>query len=155
MDIHEIKKTLAGCEFFSGFAAEDIERVAALCHPMSLDPGPPLFIQGKPGENIYIVAEGLIRLERDVNLGARKGTVAIETLGKNRVLGCWATLLSEPHILMSSAICQKTSTVLVMKGKDLREMMLEDSVFGFKVLERFCFLLKDRIQAIYGALERI
>ncbi|MBW1798212.1 MAG: Crp/Fnr family transcriptional regulator, partial [Deltaproteobacteria bacterium] len=96
-----------------------------------------------------------ISLERSVDLGARKGSAVIGILGKGRVLGCWSTLLDEPHNLMSSAICRKQTKVVAVRGADLRDVMIGDAAFGFNVLERLCFLLRDRIQGAYGAMEKI
>ncbi len=90
-----------------------------------------------------------------MKIGNRKGNIVIETLGKGRVLGCWSTLLNEPHIVMSTAICQRATNVLVLQGARLRELMTENSELGFNILERLCFLLRDRIQAAYGALDKI
>jgi hypothetical protein len=47
------------------------------------------------------------------------------------------------------------SKVLVVQGAVLRRMMLENRELGFNVLERLCFLLRDRIQSAYGAMEKI
>ena len=108
------------------------------------------------GNSIYSAgAIGQVLLERAVNLGVRKGTVTIEALEKGRVLGCWSTLLGERHLLMSSAICQKPTRLLTMRGADLRHLMHSNKELGFNVMEKFCFLLRDRVQAAYGALEKI
>jgi len=56
---------------------------------------------------------------------------------------------------MSSAICQSPTKIVVLRGSELREMMISDKELGFNILERLSFLLRDRIQAAYGALERI
>jgi hypothetical protein len=90
-----------------------------------------------------------------MDLGPRKGNAVIGVLGKGRAFGCWSTLLDEPHNLMSSAICQKATKVVVLRGKDLREVMLRDIELGFDVFEKLCFLLRDRIQGAFGAMERI
>ena len=94
-------------------------------------------------------------MERSIDLGNRKGNVVIEALGKGRILGCWSTLLGESHFLMSSATCQKPTKVAAIKGSDLRQMMIDNSKLGFNILERLCFLLRDRIQSAYGAMEKI
>jgi hypothetical protein len=47
------------------------------------------------------------------------------------------------------------SKVLVIKGAVLRRMMIENRELGFNILERLCFLLRDRIQSAYGAMEKI
>lgn len=151
----EIIQVLQASKFFRNLAFEDIQRVASLCRTATYKAGECVFKQGDYGEYLCIIAEGQIHLERSMNVGGRKGRVLIDTLGKGRALGCWSALLGEPHILMSSAICQKPTTVMVITGCDLRQMMKEKSSFGFNIMERLCFLLRDRIQAAYGAMDRI
>jgi hypothetical protein len=56
---------------------------------------------------------------------------------------------------MSTAVCQRPTSVLVMQGARLRELMTSNNDLGFNILERLCFLLRDRIQAAYGALDKI
>ncbi len=155
MSQSEIEYTLENCEFFKGLEKSDIRNISALCEMKTYEPGEHVFQQHDFGEHLYVIAEGRISLERSVDMGARKGNVVIETLGKGRVLGCWSTLLGESHFLMSSATCHKQTKVVVMRGFDLREMMMDNTALGFNVLQRFCFLLRDRIQAAYGALEKI
>ena len=90
-----------------------------------------------------------------MGLGTKKGKTVIGVLGKGRALGCWPTLLSEPHNHMSSAACQKPTKVVAIQGSDLRELMLSNMEFGFKALENLCLSLRDRIQGAYGAMEKI
>ncbi len=151
----EIEQALENCEFFKGLAKPEIKKIAGLCQVDNYETGEYVFRQGDFGEHLYIIAEGHLFLERSRNLGTRKGSVIIGTLGKGRVCGCWSTLLDEPHILMSSAICKKHSKILIIKGADLRGMMLSSRELGFNVLERLCFLLRDRLQSAYGAIEKI
>ncbi len=155
MDNSQIESILKGCEFFKKLDKSKIEKIAAHCHEESYDTGESVIQQGDFGENLYIIAEGRVFLERITDLGGRKGNVIIEALGKGRVFGCWSTLLDDPHILMSSAICQLPTRIVILKGSELREMMISDKELGFNILERLSFLLRDRIQAAYGALERI
>ena len=155
MDRSEIGDILERCEFFKGLEKSHIEKIAGLCLEETYKPGEHIFRQGDFGEHLYVIAEGHISLERSVDLGARKGSAVIGILGKGRVLGCWSTILDEPHNLMSSAICRKPTRVVAIRGADLRDVMIGDAAFGFNVLERLCFLLRDRIQGAYGAMEKI
>jgi CRP/FNR family cyclic AMP-dependent transcriptional regulator len=155
MSSSEIRQALASSEFFKGLGKSSIEKIAGLCQVETYEPGGYIFRQGDFGEHIYIIAEGHIFLERSMDMGARQGSAVIGILGKGRVFGCWSTLLGEPHNLMSSATCQKPTKVVSMKGSDLRQLMLDSTELGLKVLERLCFLLRDRIQGAYGAMEKI
>ena len=155
MDRKEIENALGGSEFFKDMPEGVITKVAGLCRVENYENGEFVFQQGDYGESLYIIAQGQVFLERETNLRERKGNVVISNLGKGRILGCWSTLLGEPHILMSSAVCQKQTTAVAVKGADLRRMMEENRDIGFHVMERLCFILRDRIQCAYGALEKI
>ena len=151
----EIENVLENCEFFKGLEKASIEKIADLCQVETYEPGEYVFRQGDFGEQLYVIAEGHVFLERAIELGKGKGKVVIGILGKGRVFGCWSTLLGEPHNLMSSVTCQKPTKIVTMKGADLRNMMLNNTDLGFKVLEKLCFLLRDRIEGAYGAMEKI
>jgi CRP-like cAMP-binding protein len=155
MKSSEIEQVLRESSFFKGLDDDVIRKIASLGTAVSFKGGEHVFHQGDFGEKIYIIAEGYVLLERATDLGARQGRVVIDALGKGQFLGCWSTLLNEPHILMSSASCQKPTTVISIRGSDLREIMLGNFELGFRVMERLCFQLRDRIQAAYGALEKI
>lgn len=155
MNCSDIEHTLENCEFFKELGKDDIKKISVLCRLESYEAGEAVFRQHDYGEYIYVICEGHVFLERSRDLGERKGNVLIAALGKGRVMGCWSTLLGEPHVLMSSAICQKATKVVVIRGTELRNMMISNASLGCRILERCCFLLRDRIQAAYGALEKI
>lgn len=155
MDRSEIGLLLESCEFFKGLQKEDIQEIADLCRLKSYAAGDHIFRQGDLGNRIYVVAEGHVFLERSVDLGPRKGSAVIGLIPKERVFGCWSTLLDEKHTLMSSAVCRKPTKVLVIKGSDLRQIMLDNNEVGFNILESLCFLLRDRLKGVYQAMEEI
>jgi len=151
----EIVAVLENCEFFRGLNRDEIEKIASIGHVEMYEAGDSVFNQGDFGDKLYIIADGHVFLERSIDLGTRKGNAIISLLGKGRALGCWSSLLGDAHTLMSSAICRKPTKVVVIKGPALREMMLDNFQLGFKVMERLCFILRDRIQGAYGAMENI
>jgi len=155
MDRLEIQSILKDCEFFNEFEEQDLGRIADLCRLNIYKTGENVFRQGDFGENLYVIVEGRVVLERSIDLGTRKGSVMITMLGKGKLFGCWSALLDDPQNFMSSAFCEKPTRVLVLGGRNLRTMMNNDAEFGFKMLQRLCFLLRDRIQSAYGAMEKI
>ena len=150
-----IQKGLEGCELFKGLDKTSIEEITSLCREESFRAGEYVFHQGDLGESIYIITEGLVFLERIINLGSSKGNKVVGMLGKGRAFGCWSTLLGECNSLLSSAVCQKNSKVVAFKGADLREVMLTNPDLGFNILQKICLLLRDRIQDAFGAMEKI
>lgn len=155
MDDQQKREILSHSNFFESLDDRDIKKICPLCQPRSYETGEYLFQQGDFGEHLYVIAEGQAFLERTVDLDTRRGRVTIDTLGKGRLLGCWSTLLGEPHTLMSSAVCARPTQVLSIRGPDLRNLMLSDERLGFRLMEKFCYLLRERIQAAYGAMEKI
>jgi CRP-like cAMP-binding protein len=144
-----------GCELFKGLDKKSIMEISALCREESFRAGEYVFHQGDLGESIYIITEGLVFLERCINLGSSQGNKVVGMLGKGRSFGCWSTLLGECNSFLSSAVCQKHSKVIAFKGADLRGLMLNNPDFGFNMLQKICLLLRDRIQDVFGAMEKI
>jgi CRP/FNR family transcriptional regulator, cyclic AMP receptor protein len=155
MDRSEIFEALENSEFFRGLDRKDIEKIAGLCRDETFQPGQVIFRQGDTGDRVYIIAEGQVTLERTVDLGTRKGNVVIGIIGKGRAFGCWSTLLGISHSFLSSASSQKPTKAVLFNGTEIRALMLSNPVLGFCILERLCFFLRDRLQSVYGAMERI
>ena len=155
MDRSEIFEALESSEFFRGLDRKDIEKIACLCRDETFQPGQVIFRQGDTGDRVYIIAEGQVTLERTVDLGTRRGNVVIGIIGKGRAFGCWSTLLGISHSFLSSASCQKPTKAVLFNGTEIRALMLSNPALGFCILERLCFFLRDRLQSVYGAMERI
>ena len=155
MDFNSICRVLEGSELFKDLDQVNMKKIARLCEEETYGAGDYVFRQADLGEQIYIIVDGQIRLERYIDLGTRQGSAVIGLLGKGRVFGCWSSLLGQPHSLMSSAACQKPLRVLSINGSSLRDIMLQNRDLGFDILQKLCFLLRDRIQGAYGAMEKI
>lgn len=155
MSAPDIPSVLQSSGFLEKISTSHLTTVLTCCSLDHYQTGAYIFQQGDIGEDLFIIVEGYIFLERAMDIGHHKGSVVIDALGKGRTLGCWSSLLGEPHVLMSSASCQKDTTVIRLSGRRLRKCMQEDTGFGFFMLERLCFLLRERIQACYGALDKI
>lgn len=155
MEMSAIQKVLEECEFFKGFDRTQAECIARICRVCRYEAGESVYQQGGLGEDLYIVAEGQVVLERAVRVGPRRGSVAVAMLGKGKIFGGWSTLLNERHTLMLSAICRKPAVLVVLKGAELRRLMTGDIRLGFAVLERLCFLLRERLQLALGAIETL
>ena len=140
MEKNDIEHVISSCEIFEGLDKEHVEKIAALCQIKSYGPGDYVFRQGDFGEDLYIIPDGHVYLERTLDLGARKGCAVLGILGKGRVFGCWSVLFDEPHNLMSSASCRKPTQVIAIKGTDLRDMLKGNTEIGYNILKKLCFI---------------
>jgi CRP-like cAMP-binding protein len=155
MQTEDVLAILEACEFFRGLDPVQLTRLASLCRPCRFEAGETIYRQGGVGEEIFIIASGQVVLERAVSVGARKGTVPVAVLGKGKIIGGWSTLLNEPHTLMLSAACRRPAALLAIQGGELRKCMTADILLGFRILEKLCLLLRDRVQATLGAMDNI
>jgi CRP/FNR family transcriptional regulator, cyclic AMP receptor protein len=155
MQTDDIRTVLETCEFFKGLDPAQLAGILSICRPCRFEAGETIYRQGGVGEDIFIIAEGQVVLERAVSVGPRKGTVPVAFLGKGKIMGGWSTLLNEPHTLMLSAVCKRPAVLLAINGADLRRRMTGDILLGFRILERLCLLLRDRVQATLGAMDNL
>ena len=86
MNRAEMEHALGSCEFFELLGKSEIAEIAGLCQANTYKSGEYVFQQGDHGEHLYIIIQGHIYLERSMDLGARKGNIVIETLGREGFL---------------------------------------------------------------------
>jgi CRP/FNR family cyclic AMP-dependent transcriptional regulator len=75
---------LAEVELLDGLTAEQLEAVAALCQPRTLDAGELLTAQGDQPDELYIICEGYVEVALESEGGGRR---AIVNLGKGQLVG--------------------------------------------------------------------
>jgi hypothetical protein len=155
MEALEIREIMLASDFLNGLNPEQIDSILPVCRIMRYEAGEGVYAQGGSGDSLFIIADGQVVLERAVSLGARKGTVAVAIIGKGKLFGAWSTLLGESHRLMLTAVCQKPTRLVAIKGGALRTLMNQDIRLGFVILEKLCFLLRERILHTLGAMENI
>lgn len=155
MEIADIRDALARSEFFTGLLPEVIARIASLCRVCRYETGEAVYRQGGIGAELFVIAAGQVVLERAVDLGSRRGTLVVATLGEGRVFGGWSTLLAEPHRLIYSAVARTPTRLLAITGAELRGLMLADRHLGFTLLEKLCRILRERLEHTLGAVETI
>ena len=155
MKTDEVRNILETCDFFKDLDGSQLTSITPICRPCRFEAGETIYRQGGVGGEIFIIAEGQVMLERAVSVGPRKGTVPVAVLGKGKIIGGWSTLLNETHTLMLSAVCRRPAVLLAITGAELRQHMTADILLGFRILEKLCLLLRDRVQATLGAMDNI
>lgn len=150
-----ISETLLQCDLFGSLTEEEVKPIVTLCRTERYNFGETIFSQGDRGNKVYIVKDGQVTLERSVDLGDRKATVRITTIGRGRAFGCWAGILGDAHNLMASATCSEQTEVVSMEGPALRKALQHNLSVGFKVLESLAHMLGDRLRGVYGAMEKL
>lgn len=150
-----IFEVLTHCELFEKLSEEEVESVHDLAHLRYFKQGDIIFSQGDRGNELYIIKEGQVSLQRTVHVGERKAVTTISVLGRGRAFGCVSALLGEPHYNMTDAVCDRDTQVVVINGTALRNILRTNTHTGFSVMERFAYILRERLNGTYGAMEKI
>ena len=156
MSSSEITSGLKACELFARLSEDELEMLIASlgksCEIKSFEAGDTVFTQGEHITTLYIIGDGHVLLQRSFDLGGRKAIRPLGLLGKGRAMG-WSALLYGPHYVTATAICQKPTRIILVEGSTLRSLLEDDTVKGFKVMDRLACMLGDRLRAAYSAME--
>jgi len=126
----------------AGLDLGDLDAIARIAYVREFEAGEELIVEGAPAEQLYLFLKGKAQVKMREADGSE---VAIDELGPGELLG-WGAVM-EPHIYTGSAWTTEPSELIVIKGKDLRELGLavydlrKDGIFGTQIEpNRFLFL---------------
>lgn len=131
---------------FEGLTDDELERIANLCREEVYEAGVTIFEEGKAADYLYLVEEGEVVLEMELELqpyASPKQTI-IEVATKGEVFG-WSALV-EPHILTLSAKCTERAKVIVIKGSDLLDLFDSEPRIGHSVMGRVTQIVASRLK---------
>ncbi|MGA8990015.1 MAG: cyclic nucleotide-binding domain-containing protein, partial [Rhodoplanes sp.] len=98
---------------FAGLGAEAIGSLARLCQTRRLPAGQTLFVKGDPGDALYGVRRGQIRIETGTTAGER---LTIEVFGAGDLFGEIAVLDGRPRT--ADAVAQEDAELFVLPRAD-------------------------------------
>lgn len=119
---------------FADLSPEALLPVARLSSYRILAPDERLFEQGSFGDALFVVVDGLLRIEQEGRLLAR--------LGKGETVGEMAVLDWQPR--SASVIAEQASTLLRVERNDLIDLLQEEPA----LLRSLLALLSRRIRAL-------
>ncbi len=105
---------LRSVPLFEALSGEDLLSVADAVEQIEHRAGTPIFHEGDPGEDLYLVVRGKVAIEH--------GNVRIAELGEREFFGDLAVLDYQPR--SADAICLEDTQLLRLRGADLRELMV-------------------------------
>ncbi|MGB4588920.1 MAG: Crp/Fnr family transcriptional regulator [Clostridiaceae bacterium] len=99
-----------------------------------------VFSPGDPGDNLYIINSGEIKIYKLSNQGKEQ---IIHVLKAKDFLGEHA--LFNNNVLQNTAEALKAANICILKGADIRELILAHPQMGLKILEQYA---KKNVQAL-------
>lgn len=133
--------TLRAVGLLAELDVRQLGRLAELCDELTVPRGEYVFRHGDPGDGLYVVLDGAIRISREMpGLGE-------EALAIIRPGGHFGEVsLLDDGERSADAVGQEASKLLRLPRHALNELMWKDQDFGYELLWRFVRVLCSRLR---------
>ena len=112
--------------------------LARLCQTRRLPAGQTLFVKGDPGDALYGVRRGQIRIETGTTAGER---LTIEVFGAGDLFGEIAVLDGRPRT--ADAVAQEDAELFVLPRADFLKTLESDGRLAIRIIELLCARLRS------------
>src|SRR5258708_39026308 len=136
--LEAISKLLSQAEIFSGLPDSELQKCAAAFREAHFGKGEMLFARGDPGANLYLIAEGRVRLAISSEEG-RELSFRHATTGD--LFGEIAALDGGPRSAEATALTPITAYSLDRTA--LRELLFQQPAIAAKLIEFLCKKLRE------------
>ena len=127
---------------FDGLLPLHLRRISALCQEINVKTGQPVFSHGDPGDGLYLILEGAVRISRSVS---GIGEEALAVLKPGQYFG-EMSIVDDDMPRSADAIAHENSRLLKLPKEDLRDLMFVDRELAYELLWRFVRTLGGRLR---------
>lgn len=150
MDCSCQKKVYSNCidivPIFSSLNCEEKKEIAAITTARTFEKGDMIYTAGDRGEKLYVIHTGRVKISR---LSANGKEQVIRILGPGEFMGELSLFSSLP--MTDNAEALETSTMCVIEGAKLKELMKKYPSISFKIMEE----LSRRLERAENLIEKI
>ena len=132
---------LRRCALFESLSADQLAKVAEIAVGRDVAAGDVLFREGSPGDEMFVVVTGTIRISKDIP-GA--GEEALTLLGPGTYFGEMAAIDDAPR--SADAVAHTACALLVIRRDDLDRLMFLDKDLAYALLWAFVRTLSSRLR---------
>jgi CRP-like cAMP-binding protein len=135
-------RTLRKVSLFDGLLPLHLKRIGALCQEVELKPTEAVFNHGDPGDGLYLILEGAVRISRRVS---GIGEEALAILKPGMYFG-EMSIVDDEMPRSADAIAHERTRLLKLPKDDLRDLMFVDRELAYELLWRFVRTLSGRLR---------
>lgn len=132
---------LKGVELFSGLKLPALELIARIAGEEEHKRGEKIFHHGDPGEKLYLILEGKVRISREI---PGMGEEALAVLGKGQIFGEMALLDEGPR--SADAIAHERCRVLTVPRDGFDDLLYMNKELAYEVLWSIVKMLLRRLR---------
>ena len=114
---------------FSNLSKQEMFEVAIMCSAKTYARGEAVYQAGDDSGTLYVVHEGSVKITR---ISASGKEQVIRVIGPGEFMGELSLFTEQPTV--DYAVAMKKTTVCLLRGEDLKDIMSTHPEIGFKVL---------------------
>lgn len=137
MDINLLKQAAV----FADLDEDEMKHVAEICKEHQFKFGQYIFKEGEPGNRLFIIADGEVRISRQV---PGSGEEALTVLKKGACFGEMAVFDRSER--STDAIANKDCTLVTITRSDFEMLLDFNRELGYKILWSVVRLLSERLR---------
>ena len=137
MDLDLLKKAA----IFADLTDEELARIAEVCKAQSFKFGQTIFRDGEPGNRLYMISDGEVRISRVV---PGSGEEALTVLKPGACFGEMSVFDRSER--STDAIANKDCTLITISRSDFEMLLDFNRDIGYKVLWSVVRLLSERLR---------
>jgi CRP/FNR family cyclic AMP-dependent transcriptional regulator len=118
---------------FADLGADELQRISNLCHAQHLTNGEVLFQKGDPGNALFGVRRGQIRIETGATDGSR---LTLNFMGPGDLFGEVAILDGQPRT--ADATAGEVSELFVLRREDFLSHLEREPKVAIKIIQLLC-----------------
>jgi CRP/FNR family cyclic AMP-dependent transcriptional regulator len=130
--------------FFGGMGPQVLSVIASLCVKRSVSAGEVLFFKGDPGDALYAVRKGQIRIGTGNDAGRR---LTLNLLGSGDIFGEVALLDGKPRT--ADAVAVESTDLFMIRRRDFVDLLARNPTVAVQIIELLC----ERIRYMSSRME--
>lgn len=127
---------LKSIDLFGALPSEELAQIAEIAEEQPMAAGDLVFAQGEPGDALFLIVEGTVKVHR--------GERELTRLGLRDVFGEMAVLDSEPRSASVTAL--EDSVVLKIARDDFRDILVERPQIAMGVIKVLTRRLRETMK---------
>jgi len=124
-----------------GFSDEELSKLANYCEIREMGEGTTVFIENMPGESLFLVKKGTIRISKMFAEGDEKTLVV---LGPEDIFGEMAVIDGLPRA--ATARVAEDAELISLKKKDLERLCQDDAALALKLVNNVVKVFSKRVR---------
>jgi CRP/FNR family transcriptional regulator, cyclic AMP receptor protein len=122
---------------FADLDADELQRISTLCHTRHLGAGEALFRKGDPGDGLFAVRRGQIRIETGASDGSR---LTLNFMGPGELFGEVAVLDGQNRT--ANATAGEPTELFVLRRADFLEHLEREPRVAIKIIQLLCHRIR-------------